>query len=243
MSKYLLLLLLVACGVKTTSTSPGNTPTATDPLQGAWIYNSGNDQQLLLFADGYVVHTAYNIPAKKFIYTHGGPYTTTSDQLMVQIEFNTENKNVIGTTANLKIEVKDDKLTLMTKQGALNFTRQDDGTQNLSGLWKISARQQGDSLRAIHQVGPRKTIKILSGTKFQWAAINPASKEFSGTGGGSYTFANGKYTEHIEFFSRDSSRVGASLSFDGKITDGKWHHSGRSSKGDSIYEVWSREKQ
>jgi hypothetical protein len=63
-----------------------------------------------------------------------------------------------------------------------------------------------------------------------------------GTGGGTYTFANGKYTEHIEFFSRDSSRVGAALTFDGKLENGDWHHSGLSSKGDPIYEVWSRKK-
>jgi hypothetical protein len=74
------------------------------------------------------------------------------------------------------------------------------------------------------------------------AAINPETKEFFGTGGGTYTFKSGKYTENIEFFSRDSSRVGASLSFDGKLNNGEWHQSGLSSKGDSIYEVWSRVK-
>ena len=51
---------------------------------------------------------------------------------------------------------------------------------------------------------------------------------------------NGKYTEHIEFFSRDSSRVGASLRFDGKLENGEWHHSGLSSTGEKIYETWGR---
>jgi len=50
-----------------------------------------------------------------------------------------------------------------------------------------------------------------------------------------------KYTEHIEFFSRDSSRVGASLSFDGSISDKVWTHKGASSKGDPIHEEWTRE--
>lgn len=82
----------------------------------------------------------------------------------------------------------------------------------------------------------------MSGTRFQWAAINPETKEFFGTGGGTYTFVNGKYTENIEFFSRDNSRVGASLSFKGEVKDGQWHHSGNSSTGNPIYEIWSREK-
>lgn len=87
--------------------------------------------------------------------------------------------------------------------------------------------------------GDRRTIKILSGDRFQWVAFNSATKEFSGTGGGTYTAGNGKYTENIEFFSRDDSRVGASLEFDYDVKDGKWHHKGKSSKGDDIYEIWS----
>jgi len=76
---------------------------------------------------------------------------------------------------------------------------------------------------------------------FQWIAINPAEKGFYGTGGGHYAFQNGKYSEHILFFSRDNTRVGALLTFDGEIKDSDWHHSGRSSKGDPIYEIWSRD--
>ena len=92
----------------------------------------------------------------------------------------------------------------------------------------------------IHRTGTRKTLKILSDTRFQWAAIDPGAKEFFGTGGGTYQFANGKYSEHIEFFSKDSDRVGSSLTFDGRLENGEWHHSGFSSKGDKIYEIWSR---
>lgn len=83
---------------------------------------------------------------------------------------------------------------------------------------------------------------MLTGNRFQWFAINPETKEFFGTGGGTYSFENGKYTENILFFSRDNSRVGAHLTFDGKIEDGNWHHSGLSSKGDAIYEIWGRVK-
>src|SRR3546814_4443688 len=83
----------------------------------------------------------------------------------------------------------------------------------------------------------RRTLKILTGTRFQWAAINVETGEFSGTGGGTYTFKNGKYTENIEFFSRDNSRVGMSLSFEGDLQGDDWHHQGKSSKGDPIYEI------
>jgi hypothetical protein len=88
----------------------------------------------------------------------------------------------------------------------------------------------------------RKTLKLLTGTRFQWMAINPATKEFFGTGGGTYRFENGKYIETIEFFSRDSTRVGASLQFDGKVEGDTWYHSGKSSRGDDLNEIWSREQ-
>ena len=80
----------------------------------------------------------------------------------------------------------------------------------------------------------------MSSSRFQWTAINTETGEFFGTGGGYYTFKDGKYTEHIEFFSRDASRVGSSLTFDAELKNGDWHHSGMSSKGDPIYEIWSR---
>ncbi|MEM8527706.1 MAG: hypothetical protein AAGG68_23895, partial [Bacteroidota bacterium] len=65
-----------------------------------------------------------------------------------------------------------------------------------------------------------------------------ATKQFLGTGGGTYTAKDGKYVEHITFFSRDDSRVGASLAFDYEVIDGNWHHRGLSSKGKPIYEIW-----
>ena len=85
-------------------------------------------------------------------------------------------------------------------------------------------------------------MKILSGSRFQWIAYNTETKQFIATGGGNYTTINGKYTEHIEFFSRDVGRVGASLEFDFDLKEGDWHHSSFSSKGDPLYEVWSKRK-
>jgi hypothetical protein len=120
------------------------------------------------------------------------------------------------------------------------WTLVDNGKAEMAGTWRSSGRMQ-DGKVILNPPRPRKTFKILTGTRFQWAAINAETKEFFGTGGGTYTFNDGKYTENIEFFSRDSSRVGASLTFDGKLDNGLWHHSGMSSKGTPIYEIWKME--
>jgi hypothetical protein len=50
---------------------------------------------------------------------------------------------------------------------------------------------------------------------------------------------DGKYTEKIEFFSRDNNRVGAELSFEAEVKGKEWIHSGKSSKGDPIKEIWT----
>lgn len=215
-------------------------PIEDDSLRGAWTNETGGQQQVLLFVDNYFTHTGYSLVEKKFMFTHGGPYTIEANHLGIQLEFNTQNKESVGDSLKHSVTITGKKLVLQHGSEKTTFRKVDNGDENLAGLWKITARKQGNNLEPIHRSGTRKTIKILSGSRFQWAAINPGTKEFSGTGGGSYTFKNGKYTEHIEFFSRDSSRVGASLSFDGKLQDGDWHHSGLSSKGDPIYEVWSR---
>ncbi len=83
-------------------------------------------------------------------------------------------------------------------------------------------------------------MKILSGTRFQWIAYNTKTKQFLASGGGTYSTQHGIYTENIEFFSRDDTRVGLQLKFDFDIENGEWHHSGLSSKGDPIDEVWSK---
>ncbi|HYO21654.1 MAG TPA: hypothetical protein VER36_04555 [Flavisolibacter sp.] len=214
----------------------------TDSLTGAWQKNDNNGMQVLLIADGYLAHTTYDKEGKKFIQTRGGTYTFANNQLTVQYEFDTKNKEQVGQPATYQIRLSGSKLTANINGKDETWERTDDGQSGLSGLWKITARKQGDSLQPIHQAGTRKTVKILTATRFQWAAIDPGTKSFMGTGGGSYTFKDGKYTENIEFFSRDSSRVGSSLSFNGKLENGDWHHSGLSSRGDPIYEVWSRRK-
>ena len=160
-------------------------------------------------------------------------------ELKGKIEFNTADRSQVTKTYALAFQQQQNKLSFSYAGIDMPWQQVDDARQGLSGNWKIIGREQ-DGKIAEMRPGARKTIKILSGTRLQWAAINTETGDFFGTGGGRYTFENGKYTEHIEFFSRDASRVGASLSFNGELKNSDWHHSGLSSKGDRIYEIWSR---
>jgi hypothetical protein len=213
----------------------------TASITGAWQFNEDDKTHHLFFMDGLYFHTLSQ--GNKFIMTRGGSYELQDGQIKGKVMFNSADSLAVGSDMNVPFTVSAEILSMDVPEGNVRFKRIDEGKAPLAGVWRITGRMQEDGkIAAIHQSGTRQTYKMLTGGKFQWVAIDPGKKQFSGTGGGSYTFKDGKYTENIEFFSRDNSRVGASLTFDGKLEDGAWHHSGLSSKGAKIYEVWSRVK-
>jgi hypothetical protein len=176
----------------------------------------------------------------EFQNTYGGTWEISNDQVRLTYEFHTESPEVVGT-----LEIKSFSFTgQMLELEGHKYQRIDDAEPGkLSGAWLFYARvDDGEIGNTRTADNPRKTMKILSGTRFQWIAYNTETKSFHGTGGGTYTTENGKYVENIDFFSRDNSRVGASLSFDYEIKGDEWHHEGFSSKGDPLYEIWKMRK-
>ena len=215
-----------------------SSPVFSQSIDGAWELKDADKHIVLLFKDGYFTHTEYT--PKEFVSSWGGISKIDGKQIKILIEFNSADSGNVGKEIIYDFIISNKQLQITDNGSQKNYRRIDNGVAPLAGVWKISARKQDGKIVPIHQIGSRKTLKMLTGNRFQWFAINPETKQFSGTGGGTYSFINGKYTENILFFSRDNSRVGAHLTFDGKLEDGKWHHSGLSSKGDKIYEVWSR---
>lgn len=210
---------------------------ATALSEGAYKSKVDDVNHLWIFQDKYCSYIEYT--DAHFIRTWGGPYTYSDGQLSIEIEYDTEDTARIEKTIKMDVAIQNNTLKGKTN----SWTKEKENLQNLDGLWRITGRKEDNSseIGTIPR-GDRKTIKILSNGYFQWIAINPAVKGFYGTGGGKYTFKGNEYQENILFFSRDDSRVGHSLSFRGEIKDGdKWHHSGLSSKGDPIYEIWTRE--
>ncbi len=155
-----------------------------DQLKGAWMSQGSNEEQLLVFVDGYNTHTVYSKGGKKFIETRGGTYTISGNKLKVAYEFDTKDKEKTGQSISYDISVQNNELTVDANGKKLTYKRIDDGSAPLTGVWHITGRMQEGKVVPIHRTGTRKTLKILSGTRFQWAAIDPGKKEFSGTGGG-----------------------------------------------------------
>ena len=212
-------------------------------LEGSWklVEQDGqkvSDKEVVrIYQDGYFADGAKETGSNEFLWAQGGEYN--ADNYAVTLDFNTKNPELIGETLDPKLSFMDDnKIKINNVKEVQVWERISEETQDLDGNWVITGRKRGGEMNKMTP-GDRRTIKILGGGRFQWVAFNSATREFSGTGGGTYSSENGKYTENIEFFSRDKERVGASLGFEYELKDGEWHHSGKSSKGDPLYEVWS----
>lgn len=217
--------------------------TAQNP-EGSWQLLTENGQKIIdkeviaIYQDGYFAYSAKEKDGNKFIYARGGEYNLNKNMLLFKEDFNTNNPENIGKEQTVTVTFIENTMEIVTADTKSEWIRLSDTTDELSGSWVITGRQRGKKMISITP-GDRRTVKILGGGRFQWIAFNSKTKEFSGTGGGTYTAAYNIYIENISVFSRDESRVGASLQFYYDIKDGNWHHKGESSKGDPIYEIWS----
>ena len=191
------------------------------------LSNRKNITHKIMLDENYFVETQYLTKTAEFILTRGGYYSKTETNIIkVNLEFNS---NFLKDSLKLfQIEKKDSWIKSFGKPIDLN------------GKWLMAGRitNEGEKRRDISK--PRKTMKFLKNGNFQWIAFNTETFQFFGSGGGTYSAKNGIYTENIQFFSRNNNSVGKILPFNYSLKGVDWHHSGKSSKGDPIYEIWTK---
>lgn len=219
-------------------------PFMAQSLEGSWQLTHENGEMLTsneviaIYQDGYFAVGAKEATTNKFLYAYGGEYNFKGKNYSETQDFNTRSPQRIGKAMDFKASLKNDQLEINLGGHSQVWQRRSTNSDALTRNWVITGRERNGEISTMTP-GDRRTVKILSGGRFQWIAFNSATKEFRGTGGGTYSAKNGVYTENISFFSRDDSRVGAKLQFQYEVKDGQWQHKGKSSKGDPIYEVWS----
>lgn len=211
---------------------------------GAWERNHISKdgvklKSIVIFSESHQVLTTYETLTGEFIYSNGGTWRFNNNIMTEKVEFDTNDSTRVGSIISFDVKISDSTMSVVGSN--MKFKRIDNGKPGkLNGAWLMSARFKEGTKQLRDTTNPRKTMKILSGTRFQWIAYNTESKKFMATGGGSYSTLNGDYVENIEFFSRDDSRVGVSLKFNFELFDNKWQHKGFSSKGNPIHEIWSK---
>lgn len=213
-------------------------------LEGSWklIEKNGKtitDKEIIsIFQDGYMALGAKGIEKNDFLFAYGGEYKISDSRFSLIQDFNTKKPELIGVEQQYEMKIDGDKLELFHTSASLVWQKISSTKDDLTRNWVFTGREKDGEIHTTVP-GDRRTVKILSGNRFQWIAFNSETKEFSGTGGGTYELKDGKYIEHITFFSRNNDRVGAELTFEYEIKSGKWHHRGKSSAGNPIYEIWS----
>ncbi len=198
-----------------------------------------NTTHELKIDDDYLIYSIFETNPAVFIKTVGGFYTSQNNQLVVKLEFNSNYENDALAELKIPYTIKGDQLELQFAS-PLRFKKSLNKKQDLDGAWLFATRGPDTGQERRGDDNPRKTLKFLKDGYFQWIAYNTETMEFSGTGGGTFTSKDGVYIENIQYFSRDNARVGASLNFNYELKDTDWHHTGKNSKGEPMYEIWAR---
>ena len=196
-------------------------------LNFSQVYHIDNEDYIsrVILDNEYVVISKFKSDSGNFISTLGGYYQLNEGAYVINLEFNSNYDQ--DSIKSLSIE-KTSKWKSISKEN-----------NTLKGKWVMSGRYNNGEFRTRNTDLPRKTMKVLIDGFFQWIAFNTESFKFSGSGGGEYETEDGKYIEIIQYFSRDNSRVGAELDFNYEVKNNDWYHTGLSSKGKPINEVWS----
>ncbi|TDH21626.1 membrane or secreted protein [Segetibacter sp. 3557_3] len=215
-------------------------PIDTKDMLGAWGFGSPENRTVMIMTDKVFSVATYDLPGKKFISSYGGSYRINGNKLVKIIEWNSKDSSQVGKEMSEDIQISGNKLS--AKTSGETWDRLDNGKPGeLMGAWIITGNFTDDkAVKRANPFYPRRTMKILSGKYFQWIAYNVGTKSFMNAGGGTYTTANGKYTENVEFFTKTAESVGKTLQFDYSFVNGDWRHRGQKSTGGAMDECWSK---
>ena len=149
-------------------------------IVGAWEMHSTAEngdkvKSVVIFADGYQVIANYNAADGKFISTNGGTWKLEGNTMTEEIEFDTVNPDRVGSEVSFKVNITVNEIAIVDHD--MTLKRIDDGTPGkLQGAWLMSGRVRNGETQLRDTDRPRKTMKILSGTRFQWIAYNIETK-------------------------------------------------------------------
>jgi hypothetical protein len=202
-------------------------------LNFSQVYQFDNEEVTtrVILDSEYLVLSKFESESGNFISTLGGYYKPG--------EFLNLNDDVYDVNLEFNSNYDQDSIKFLRIVKTSKWKNISKSNDTLKGKWVMSGRYNNGEFRTRNTDLPRKTLKILIDGFFQWIAFNIETFKFSGSGGGEYETIDGKYIENIQYFSRDDSRVGAELDFNYEIKNEDWFHTGLSSKGKPINEVWS----
>ena len=135
-------------------------------LTGAWVSGPEDNQIVVIVSGQYFTAAVYNKKTGAYIGTCGGKWRIEKDEFVETHEFNTMKPEWIGTELRSKYSLKDKTLLFTTPEKTETFQKIDDGKPGqLAGAWLITGRMSDSGMRKMVP-GARKTMKVLSRTRF-----------------------------------------------------------------------------
>lgn len=209
-------------------------------IKGAWEYGPANNHTVMINTDKVFSVATYDGPGKKFISSYGGTWRIDGNKLIQKIEWNSKEPEQVGKEISTDAILAGNKLTVTQTKETWNKVG-DGKPDDLTGAWIITGNYTNDKVsKRPSPFYPRRTMKVLAGSRFHWIAYNVEAKQFINAGGGSYSAKDGKYTEQVEFFTKTPESVGKTLNFQYSFVNGDWRHKGEKSTGGPLDEYWSK---
>jgi Domain of unknown function (DUF4488) len=108
----------------------------------------------------------------------------------------------------------------------------------LEGAWELVSYDHGKFGRL---PDGSKQVKLVSSKHFVWVTYDADKKKALATGGGTYTFTDGLYTEHIDFMNAQGVNLtGTDQTFTMTLNADTLTQTGVLSTGDRLSETWKR---
>lgn len=220
-------------------------------LNGAWRLVEKNNQPveneaIKLFSNTYFTYAAYDKATGEFTEASGGTYSLNKLSYKEYLDIDSNEPEHSGQTVEYLNVLEEDQLILTNlKTGAKEKWVRFDKADNyqMAFCWRIHKKKdQGDTGWRTIAYRPRKTLKMLTNSRYQVLALNSETGQFVGSSGGRWTGEDDTYIEHVEFFSKDQTNVGRSLEFKRAFVEGLWLHTGKTTKGEDMMEKWHRYK-
>lgn len=169
-----IILSTIFCLLITSADVPEDRKTVFD---GAWEVVTMNGAELghrgvFMVEAPYAFYTEFDIEEKKFLGSLGGSIDVMANRIQFNTEFNTWMPDEIGGSYQMTGMLSANKVTFtwpVGDEGAevkMVVKRIDDGVSDLAGSWRITDRMRNGEMQAM-RLGARKTIKMITGTRFQ----------------------------------------------------------------------------
>lgn len=102
----------------------------------------------------------------------------------------------------------------------------DESVSSLNGAYKMSKMKYGND-KNWATADERLSIKVFKDGYWFSGALKKGNAELGGLCGGTYDLKNGKYNEHIDFYSWDSTAVGTTVTMEYKISPKEFQQFGK----------------